>query len=329
MRRGESLEALAPLEHDFGRMLRPHLVGNRLQSVGDEVAAGEHGEHAGRRHRRAGVDAADPGMGMGRAHHDRVDLARQVHVVGIAAVAGDEFQILAAADRLSDMGADGFLVHGFALCLFENVEGTLPPLALPSTARAFPSTACGGGVGRGPSDVPQVAADRSSRASAFFKSRRRGGWRAPPPQPSPASGRGGEVRMAVPFFPFPTQGGEVRMAVPDFSSPACGLFPSTACGGGVGRGLSDVPQVAADRSSRASAFFLKPRRRAGWQAPPPQPSPASGRGGEVRMAVPVFSAAASEGGGSIIATPTPGRRRASPSRRWRGHGIRRWRGCRC
>ena len=64
MRRREGLEAVAALERDFGGMLRPHLVGDRLQAVGDEIAAGQHGEHAGRRHRRLGVDR----RGCGHEH---------------------------------------------------------------------------------------------------------------------------------------------------------------------------------------------------------------------------------------------------------------------
>ena len=43
-------------------------------------------------------------MRVRRAHHHRVGLARQAHVVGVAASAGDEAQVLLAPHRLADAG---------------------------------------------------------------------------------------------------------------------------------------------------------------------------------------------------------------------------------
>ena len=50
-------------------------------------------------------------MGMGRAHHHRIHLAGQAYVVGVAALAGDEAQVLAAAYGLADVGTGGWLGH--------------------------------------------------------------------------------------------------------------------------------------------------------------------------------------------------------------------------
>ncbi len=111
MRRGEGLEVAPRREHHLGGMLRPHLVGDRLQSVGNEIAAGEHGEHAGHRQRRRRVDAADARMRVRRAHHDGIGLAGQAHVIGIVALAGDEAQVLAPANRLPDAGARRLFGH--------------------------------------------------------------------------------------------------------------------------------------------------------------------------------------------------------------------------
>ena len=60
---------------------------NRTQAGRRDVAAGKNGEHAVRRQRRARVDPDDPRMGVGRAHHMRVDLPRQIAVVAEATLA--------------------------------------------------------------------------------------------------------------------------------------------------------------------------------------------------------------------------------------------------
>jgi hypothetical protein len=52
--------------------------------------------------RGSGVDAADAGMGMGRAQHEAVRQIRQVDVISVAAPAGDQALILDPADRLTD-----------------------------------------------------------------------------------------------------------------------------------------------------------------------------------------------------------------------------------
>ena len=70
--------------------------------VGDDVGAGEHGEHAVRGLGLRGVDALDAGVGVRRHDEHAVALARQVDVVDIAAAAGDEARVLDPRDGLPD-----------------------------------------------------------------------------------------------------------------------------------------------------------------------------------------------------------------------------------
>ena len=56
-----------------------------MKTVGDEIGAGEHGEHAGDFQRGFLGDGADARMGVRRAQHDRVGLPGQVFVGRVAA----------------------------------------------------------------------------------------------------------------------------------------------------------------------------------------------------------------------------------------------------
>ena len=69
--------------------------------VGD-IGAGEDGEHAGRRFRRGGIDGFDDGMRMRRAQKHRIGLARQHHIVGVLAGAGQKARVFLALDRYAD-----------------------------------------------------------------------------------------------------------------------------------------------------------------------------------------------------------------------------------
>ena len=75
---------------------------DRLEAVGDAVLAGEDAEHARQGARGGGVDGADAGMRVRAAHHHRVGLPLQAEIVGEAPLAGEEAQILLAAQRLAD-----------------------------------------------------------------------------------------------------------------------------------------------------------------------------------------------------------------------------------
>src|SRR5262249_24952538 len=79
--------------------------------------AGEDGEHAGRFQRDGAVDGADARVSVGRAHDERVRLAGQRHVVGIAADALAEARIFETTHGLSHpelLGNHG-LAHAITL----------------------------------------------------------------------------------------------------------------------------------------------------------------------------------------------------------------------
>ncbi len=88
-------------------------VRDRLEPVGDRVGAGEHGEHPGQRHGGGGVDAANAGMGVRRAHHDRMRLAGKLDVVAEAALAGQQLRVFLARDRPADSGTACAFRHRF------------------------------------------------------------------------------------------------------------------------------------------------------------------------------------------------------------------------
>ena len=104
----EFVGRIALAERNVGRADdRP--VRDRFETVLDRVRAREHCNHAGHRHGGGPIDAANAGMGMGRAHHHGVGLAGQVHVVAEAALPGEEFGIfLADAGRPDGGGARAF-----------------------------------------------------------------------------------------------------------------------------------------------------------------------------------------------------------------------------
>ncbi len=68
----------------------------RKAGIGD-IAAGENGEHAGTFRRHAGVDRLDDGMRVVGTPESGMDLSGKIPVVGVAALAGDQPVILAAA----------------------------------------------------------------------------------------------------------------------------------------------------------------------------------------------------------------------------------------
>src|SRR6185437_4486308 len=82
---------------------------------GRQVGAGEHRDDARARLRGGRVDFGEPGASVGRAGEHRVGLARGGEVVGVAAAAGDEADVLAAADGLTDHAVHrGVLSYAFA-----------------------------------------------------------------------------------------------------------------------------------------------------------------------------------------------------------------------
>ena len=108
-------------EHRIGhRLARAAIaIGQRgeerdvADAVTREIGGGVDRQHAGGCGGFAHVEAGHPGMGMRRAQHVEIGLARQVDIVGIAAMAGDETVVLEAPDRL----AHSKLSHATALPL--------------------------------------------------------------------------------------------------------------------------------------------------------------------------------------------------------------------
>ncbi len=73
-------------------------------AVSDVIGSGQNRDDARSGFRRGGIDGADFGVGMRRADHRGMELARQVDVVGIFASAAQQAQILASAQRCADAG---------------------------------------------------------------------------------------------------------------------------------------------------------------------------------------------------------------------------------
>ena len=80
---------------------RHWIVRNGFQPIGAAIGAGEDAEHAGHRARRIGIDARDARMRMRRAHESREDLAGDAEIVGVAATAGQQPEILFPRQRLA------------------------------------------------------------------------------------------------------------------------------------------------------------------------------------------------------------------------------------
>ena len=90
-------------------------------AVGFHVVGGVDAENARHRSHAVRVDALDHAMCVRGAHHHGVSLARQVDVVGIAAVALHQHRVLGARYRLADAEfrqCEGFAGNG----LFANIH---------------------------------------------------------------------------------------------------------------------------------------------------------------------------------------------------------------
>ena len=105
MRRDERRRAVLVRERDVGGMPRPDRMRYRLQTIGRQVAPGQHGEHTGRPCCRCRVDRTNERVRMRRSHHHRISLAGEAEIVAVAAFAGQQPEILPAPHRLPDPGA--------------------------------------------------------------------------------------------------------------------------------------------------------------------------------------------------------------------------------
>src|SRR5262249_34528370 len=87
--------------------LRQRIRRDGAEAVGEAVGAGENAEHARHRLGARGIDGADAGMRVRRAHHHRMCLAGEAEIVAEAAVAGGQPLVLLAHDRLADEAEAG------------------------------------------------------------------------------------------------------------------------------------------------------------------------------------------------------------------------------
>ena len=78
---------------------------DRPDAIGHEIAPGVHAEHARDPARRRRIDRHHVGVGVRRAHERRVGLTLRVDVVGVAALTGQETNVLAPLDRRADAEA--------------------------------------------------------------------------------------------------------------------------------------------------------------------------------------------------------------------------------
>ena len=88
MRRDEHRRAVRVLERNVGGMRRERPMRDRLHAVGEQVAAGQHGDHAGQLRAPASMSIARMrACACGERTMHRIGLARQVDVVAEAAAA--------------------------------------------------------------------------------------------------------------------------------------------------------------------------------------------------------------------------------------------------
>ena len=90
----------AELHVVFG--LGQRIVRDGTEIVGQAIGTGEDPKHARHGARARRIDAADAGMGMGRADHGRIGLMVELEVVAEAALAADEPLVLGTPHGLAD-----------------------------------------------------------------------------------------------------------------------------------------------------------------------------------------------------------------------------------
>ena len=134
------------------------------------VGPGEHRHHARRARRRRGIDRADPRMRVRRAHEHAPGLPMQRLIVLVAALAGQQPQILKPADRLTDAE-----LHGGG-----GVRNVVHPRLRRSRRRSRPAPARGCRQAAAACAAPDAHPDRGTSSPT-----RRSAPRAASPDPSP------------------------------------------------------------------------------------------------------------------------------------------------
>ena len=76
-------------------------IGHRAETVGQVIGAGQNRQHSWHRDRFRRLDCAEPGMRVRRPDHEGICLARQIEIVAVAALAGQEPPVFEAPYRLT------------------------------------------------------------------------------------------------------------------------------------------------------------------------------------------------------------------------------------
>ena len=100
----EDLRSVAVLEQGVGRRGRHRHMRDAPHSIGVEIGAGQHRDYSRCGQGGGGVVGFDPRVRIGRAHHRRMGLAGERHVVAETARTGQQPHILLAQHRCADHG---------------------------------------------------------------------------------------------------------------------------------------------------------------------------------------------------------------------------------
>ena len=106
VRGNRHVEALRQPELDVGRAGPVRLVRDRSHPVTGRVLPRQHPQHAGQRRGPGRVDRTDPGMGVGRAHHEGAGHPLGRGVIGKSALAGQQPPIFHSQARCTDLAGD-------------------------------------------------------------------------------------------------------------------------------------------------------------------------------------------------------------------------------
>ena len=133
-----------------------------------EVGRGVDGDDAGQRPGLVGVDAGDPGVRRGRAHHGQVQHAGQRDVVGPAGAPGDEAGVLLAGAGLPELQCrvvgSAVVVMASAPCHGRGGLGRDTPASSPARRSARPARCSGSRcTGRGCPRCPRGPRARPGR----------------------------------------------------------------------------------------------------------------------------------------------------------------------
>ena len=101
---------------------------DRRELVGRAIGAGEDAEHAGHFPRRCGIDRDNARVRIGRPHHDGVDLAVEMKIVGELTSARDQTLVLLARQGFANEAvAGGVRLSGIVHFVSLGIAGDVTP----------------------------------------------------------------------------------------------------------------------------------------------------------------------------------------------------------